>query len=345
MNKVLITGVAGFIGYHLTNEMCKNGFSVIGIDNINDYYSQDLKYARLKDLGISINSTNPNQAGVYIFSSKYENLRFLKYDIRTSLNTLSILENENFDYVINLAAQAGVRYSITNPYEYIDSNITGFLNVLEFVKRRNNTVLVYASSSSIYGDTKQVPFTENQKTDSPKSVYAVSKKTNELLASTYSEMYKIKCIGLRFFTVYGPYGRPDMAPFIFTKSILENKPIDVFNSGNLERDFTYVDDIINGILCVVKHSDSLPLNSVYNIGNGSPVKLMEFINAIENKLGKNALINFLPMQDGDVYSTWASTDKLKLLGYKPVVDINSGIELFINWYIDYYKNSDEKNKY
>ncbi|MBN1523572.1 MAG: NAD-dependent epimerase [Spirochaetales bacterium] len=347
--KILITGTAGFIGFHLADYLIKRGDDVIGLDNINDYYDQQLKYGRLAEHGIrkeNIQEYRPVQ------SKTHNNYQFIKADLtqKTELNT--IFKTEKFDIVCNLAAQAGVRYSLTHPESYIKNNIDGFLNILEASRHHTVKHLVYASSSSVYGLNETMPFSTHDNVDHPISLYAASKKSNELMAHCYSHLYGLPTTGLRFFTVYGPWGRPDMALFIFTKAILEGKPIDVFNNGDMKRDFTFIDDIIEG---VVRSIDTIPSGnpqwsgkkpdpssspapySVYNIGNSSPVQLMDYILALESALEKKAVKNFLPIQPGDVPATWADTTDMETdLGYKPNTDIKTGIQKFVDWYTSFY---------
>jgi UDP-glucuronate 4-epimerase len=347
--KILITGTAGFIGFHLAKKLLDRGDEVIGVDNINDYYDKSIKYGRLKETGIEKDLIKYNKV---IISNKYPNYKFIKINLEDRENLFEIFKKEKPDAVCNLAAQAGVRYSIENPYAYIDSNINGFINILEACRHNGVKNLSYASSSSVYGLNETLPFSTSDNIDHPISLYAATKKSNELMAHTYSHLYNISTTGLRFFTVYGPWGRPDMALFKFAKNIIENKPIDVYNYGEMLRDFTYVDDIVEGISRVIdnpaksnnkwnaKNPDSATSKApykVYNIGNGSPVKLMDFIEAIENKLDKKAEKNMMPLQDGDVPQTFANTTNLeKDLGYKPQTDIKYGIDKFIDWYQVYY---------
>ncbi len=347
--KILITGSAGFIGLHLVRRLLERGDEIIGLDNINDYYDVNLKYARLADTGIEGSLVD---SGKIVQSLKYPGYRFVKMDLEDRHAILELFNKEKFDKVCNLAAQAGVRYSITNPFAYIDSNICGFINILEACRHNNIQHLVYASSSSVYGLNESMPFSTEHNVDHPVSLYAASKKSNELMAHTYSHLYNLPTTGLRFFTVYGPWGRPDMALYIFTKAILEDKPIDVFNQGNMQRDFTYIDDIVEGVVRVIDNSPSGnadwsakqpdPSSSpapykIYNIGNNSPVRLMDFILAIEKATGKKAIKNLMPIQDGDVPATWADVEDLvKNMGYKPGTDINKGVDKFVNWYRGYY---------
>lgn len=345
--KILVTGTAGFIGFHLATKLLERGDEVIGLDCINDYYDVNLKYSRLQIHGIMKNDIEYNKISC---SEKYKNYKFIKLKLEDKENINKLFKNEKFDKVCNLAAQAGVRYSITNPYVYIASNIVGFINILEACRNNDIKHLAYASSSSVYGLNSKMPFSTSHNVDHPISLYAATKKSNELMAHTYSYLYKIPTTGLRFFTVYGPWGRPDMALFLFTKAIIEGKPIDVFNNGEMKRDFTYVDDIVNGVIKVIDNppsgnkrwvddvsTSSVPYK-VYNIGNSSPVKLMDFISEIENKIGKKAIKNMMPLQDGDVPATWADVDDLIAdLGYKPSTPIKKGINNFVDWYFKYYK--------
>ena len=326
MKKILITGVAGFIGYHLAEKLLNNNYQIIGIDNLNDYYDPILKQDRLNNL------------------KKFSNFEFHKVDFIYNNELTSIFNNNQLDQVIHLGAQAGVRYSITNPQFYIDTNITGFLNILENCNNYNVENIIYASSSSIYGDNKDLPFSENDKTEKQISMYGVSKKTNELMAHTYSNLYGLKTIGLRFFTVYGPWGRPDMALYIFTKAIIENKNIDLFNKGIHTRSFTYISDIVEPIYRLIKINENnqniLSNNDILNIGGAEPVKLLQFINIIEDYLGKKANAILKPMQQGDVQDTNADITKLeKITDYKPQVDIEEGIKRFIDWYRAYHQTS------
>jgi UDP-glucuronate 4-epimerase len=349
--KIVITGMAGFIGFHLAKRLAERGDEIIGIDNINDYYDVRLKYGRLAELGFSLSANAEYKTGIpKTASSRYPALYFIRMDLSDGQGLKSLLGSQNFDVVINLAAQAGVRYSLTNPDAYISSNIQGFLNILEAARAHPVKHLVYASSSSVYGINIIQPFAENEAADHPASLYAVTKRSNELMAHSYSHLYGIPTTGLRFFTVYGPWGRPDMALFLFTKAILEKKPIDVFNHGNMRRDFTYVDDIVEGIIRIISRIPTgIPswdgLQSgigpaparVYNIGNGAPVRLLDFIHAIEAELGIEARKNMLPLQPGDVPATWADCDALEQdTGYRPKTDIRDGIKKFIQWYRSFY---------
>lgn len=332
--KYLVTGAAGFIGSNVAQRLCQAGHEVIGIDNLNDYYEVSLKEARLDIL------------------SKLQNFRFLKLDLADRAGIAALFEKEKFQRVIHLAAQAGVRYSLDNPLAYADSNLIGHLTILEGCRHNNVEHLVYASSSSVYGLNGKLPFSTSDSVDHPVSLYAATKKANELMAHTYSHLYGIPTTGLRFFTVYGPWGRPDMALFKFTKAILAGKAIDVYNNGNLSRDFTYIDDIVEGIIRIADVVPTAqqnwtpeagsPANSsapyrVYNIGNGSPVKLLDFIEALETSLGIVAEKNMLPMQPGDVHATWAETeDFFAATGYQPKVGVKEGVARFVEWYKDYY---------
>lgn len=332
--KILVTGVAGFIGFHTSKALLSAGHIVIGIDNLNEYYSPRLKKDRLEQLAD-------------------ENFTFIQCDLNEEAIIKSICESNQFDVVINLAAQAGVRYSIENPRAYIDSNVTGFTNILEACRKYQIKNLIYASSSSVYGLNSKMPFATGDNVDHPVSLYAATKKANELLAHTYSHLYGIPTIGLRFFTVYGPWGRPDMAYFSFTKSIIEGKEIKVFNNGQMQRDFTYIDDVVRAITRLIHRpaqpnltwDSTLPDPStssapyeIFNIGNNNPVMLEDFISAIERSLGMRAKKIYLPMQLGDVQSTYANTDPLKsAVGFEPTTSIQVGIDQFIQWYLSYYR--------
>lgn len=347
--KILVTGTAGFIGFHLSKRLLDDGHEVIGIDNINNYYDVSLKYARLYETGIDEKSIEYNKP---VKSNKYPKYSFIKIDLTDDGNFLSLMAKEKFDVVVNLAAQAGVRYSLENPRVYVDSNVVGFLNVLEGCRNYAVKHLIYASSSSVYGLNANVPFKEDCSIAHPVSLYAATKKGNELMAHVYSYLYKIPTTGLRFFTVYGPWGRPDMSPYLFANAIFENKPIKVFNHGNMLRDFTYIDDIIEGVVRVIKHvptsdedwhatnpnpATSLAPYRIYNVGNSSPVKLMDFIGAIEKACGKNAIKEYLPMQPGDVYQTNADTTRLERdMGYKPNMLLDEGVRRFVEWYKNFY---------
>lgn len=336
--KILVTGAAGFIGSKLMYMLAARGDDVVGVDNINDYYDVRLKYGRLRECGVEyFNAEIP--FGKEIRSSKFENCRFIRLSIDDKASLDELFQRENFDKVVNLAAQAGVRYSITNPYAYLQSNLVGFLNILEACRHFKTRHLIFASSSSVYGLNTKVPYNEMDKVDSPVSLYAASKKSNELMAHSYSKLYNLPVTGLRFFTVYGPWGRPDMSPMLFAKAISKGEPIKVFNNGDMIRDFTYIDDIVEGTIHVV---DRTPLASdcennvaykIYNIGCSHPVKLMDFISEIESAYGVPAKKEFLPMQPGDVYQTNADTTRLeKECGYKPHWSLHDGIAQFMQWY-------------
>jgi UDP-glucuronate 4-epimerase len=333
--KVLVTGAAGFIGFHLSERLTKLGNEVIGLDNLNDYYDVNLKIDRLRQM------------------EGRGNFRFLRLDLADRNSMSELFSRERFDVVVNLAAQAGVRYSLINPHAYIENNISGFLNILEGCRRHQVKHLVFASSSSVYGANTKMPFSVHQNVDHPVSLYGATKKANELMAHAYSGLFKIPCTGLRFFTVYGPWGRPDMVLFLFTKAILNGKPIDVFNYGRMRRDFTYIDDIIEGVARVMDRipepnpqwdgdspdpaSGSGPYR-LYNIGNNNPVELMRFIEVLENCLGKKAEKHLLPMQAGDVPATFADVDDLmKDVGFKPSTPIEIGVQRFVEWYRTYYR--------
>ena len=335
--KYLITGAAGFIGFHLSKRLLEQGNSVVGIDNLNEYYDVNLKKARLSRL-----KGDPE-------------FTFYKLDLVDRKGIEKLFSENEFDSVVNLAAQAGVRYSLTNPHAYIDSNIVGFLNILEGCRGGGIKHLVFASSSSVYGANTKMPFSVHHNADHPLSLYAVTKKTNELMAHSYSSLYKLPCTGLRFFTVYGPLGRPDMALFMFTRAILENRPIDMFNQGKMKRDFTYIDDIIEGLVRVIGkipapvttwNSDnpdsatSYAPYRIYNIGNNNPIELMKFVEVLEDCLGKKAEKNLLPMQPGDVPGSYADVDDLvKNIGFKPSIPIEKGIGEFVEWYLSYYSKT------
>ncbi|MDP2862831.1 MAG: NAD-dependent epimerase [Desulfobacterales bacterium] len=332
--RVLVTGTAGFIGYHLSLRLLKEGLYVTGIDNMNPYYDVSLKEARLAQL------------------LPYGKFAFVKADISEKEDLEKVFENKEFDVVVNLAAQAGVRYSLKNPHAYIDSNIVGFTNILECCRHNGVKHLVFASSSSVYGANTKMPFSVHDNVDHPVSLYAATKKANELMAHSYSHLFGLPCTGLRFFTVYGPWGRPDMALFLFTEAILEGRPIKVFNHGKMTRDFTYIDDIIEGVVRIMEKvpepdpgwsgkkpdpGTSYAKYRIYNIGNNSPVELTEFIEAIEETLGKEAKKKFLDLQPGDVVSTYADVDDLmRDVGFKPQTPLETGIKRFVTWYLEYY---------
>lgn len=347
--KTLVTGTAGFIGFHLAKALVEKGYDVIGLDNINDYYDVNLKFARLKETGISSNDIIYNKL---VGSTKYSNYQFIKLNLEDKENINRLFDIENFDNVCHLGAQAGVRYSLINPDIYIQSNIIGFLNILEASRSYPVSHLTYASSSSVYGLNKKQPFSTKHDTCQPISLYAVTKKTNELMAHSYSYLFGIPTTGLRFFTVYGPWGRPDMAPHLFTKAIIDGHPIDVYNDGNMKRDFTYIDDIVNGIIRVLEKPPSGIKGSskadffngiseapyrIYNIGNNQAVNILEFIETIEKNLGIIAIKNFLPIQDGDMPSTLADINDFKnSFNYQPIVSVNEGVENFVKWYKSFY---------
>ena len=343
--KILVTGTAGFIGFHLAKKLLKRGDTIVGIDNINDYYDVNLKYARLAETGIPRNSEQWNTP---VKSIKFPNYTFIRMNLEDQAELNQLFEIEKFDAVCNLAAQAGVRYSIDNPHAYINSNIVGFMNILEACRNNNIQHLVYASSSSVYGNSDKMPLSVNDAVDNPISLYAATKKSNELMAHTYSHLFNLPTTGLRFFTVYGPWGRPDMAPILFANAITKGEPIKVFNNGNLQRDFTYIDDIIEGVTRVIDNnttnlelktaaSRQHPPYAIYNIGNGCPEKLMDFIETIENAIGKKAEKLMLPMQPGDVYKTFAEVSALKKeFNYAPNTTLKEGIKEFISWYKTYY---------
>jgi UDP-glucuronate 4-epimerase len=336
--KILVTGAAGFIGFYLSKKLLSKGHNVVGLDNINDYYDVNLKFARLQELGVS--REFGQKWGLSSTSSKYSEFKFIRLNLENREELPKLFETEKFDVVCNLGAQAGVRYSIDNPESYIDSNIVGFLNILECCRHNKINHLLYASSSSVYGESKEEVFSVSDKVDNPISLYAATKKSNELMAYTYSHLYGIQTTGLRFFTVYGPWGRPDMAPFLFTDAISKGKPIKVFNNGDMSRDFTYIDDIISGIDILIEKEPAKQNTPAYwlaNIGNGEPQPLMAFIKAIEFSVGKTAEKQFLPMQPGDVPRTSANIEELQKLGYKSETDINEGVKAFVNWYKEFYK--------
>jgi len=344
--KILVTGAAGFIGFHTTNKLIEQGHEVVGLDNVNAYYDVGLKYARLQELGVSKEYAEKFDA--LVASKKYKgSFKFVRMNLEDRVALPTLFKTEKFDVVCNLAAQAGVRYSLENPQAYIDSNIVGFLNILECCRHNNVKHLVYASSSSVYGLNKKVPFETSDNVDHPISLYAATKKSNELMAHTYSHLYRFPTTGLRFFTVYGPWGRPDMAMFLFTEAMLKRKPIKVFNKGAMERDFTYIDDIVEGVVRIIEKSTEeriaiKELYKLYNIGNNKSVKLLDFIEAIEQSLGVTAKKEMLPMQAGDVATTWANVDDLiRDYNYRPNTPIKKGIDNFVDWYKKYYKVQNE----
>ncbi|MCC8358769.1 NAD-dependent epimerase [Salinimicrobium sediminilitoris] len=335
--KILVTGAAGFIGFHLVKQLVNLHYKVVGLDNLNSYYDVNLKLDRLKELGI------PEESAKWynrrITSSTNDKFVFVKLNLEDREKLPLLCQEEKFDIVCNLAAQAGVRYSIENPEAYIDSNLTAFGNLLECCRHNRVKRLIYASSSSVYGQNEKIPFSTEDRVDKPVSLYAATKKSNELMAYTYSHLYNLETIGLRFFTVYGPWGRPDMAMFLFTDAISKGKPIKVFNNGDLERDFTFVDDIVEGMVRIIE-KEIINKNenySLYNIGNSKPVKLLDFINEIEKQLGKIAEKEMLPMQPGDVERTWADVTSLQEdFGYNPETSISEGVKAFVNWFKSYY---------
>ncbi len=347
--KVLVTGSAGFIGFHLTQKLLSKNYQVVGLDNINNYYDINLKYARLAESGIYSKEETEYKEGInreykqigfgeIINSITHPDYRFIRLNLEDKAEIEKLFAEEKFDYVINLAAQAGVRYSIENPDAYIQSNIVGFLNILEACRHNPVKHLIYGSSSSVYGANAKIPFSEDDKVDNPVSLYAATKKSNELMAHTYSHLYYIPTTGLRFFTVYGPWGRPDMAPMLFANAITKGEPIKVFNNGEMERDFTYIDDIVEGIFKTIDKpnlSTTLPYQ-LFNIGNGKPVNLLAFIKTMEDALGIKAEKIMMPMQAGDVKCTWADINKLTLsIEDHPNISIKQGVELFVNWFTEY----------
>lgn len=337
MQKVLVTGAAGFIGFYTAKKLIDLGYEVIGLDNINDYYDINLKYDRLKELGID--RTEAKQENNLVQSSIYNTFQFIRLNLEDRENLPALFKAHQFDSVINLAAQAGVRYSLENPMAYVDSNIVGFVNILEACRYNQIKHLVYASSSSVYGKNDKIPFGENDQVDHPVSLYAASKKANELMAHTYSHLYQIPTSGLRFFTVYGPWGRPDMAPMLFADAMTNDREIKVFNNGEMSRDFTYIDDIVQGIIITLQNPDTKGNGyQLFNIGNGSPVSLLHFIQCMENSTGITAQKNMMPMQPGDVPRTWADTTQLNALGYQSTTPIEKGVEQFVQWFNKYYKN-------
>jgi UDP-glucuronate 4-epimerase len=337
--KIFVTGAAGFIGFHLSKRLLLDGHEVVGIDNLNDYYDVNLKYARLEELGVARGQVAYSKP---VQSALFDRFRFIRMDLTDAGNLERLFVTEKFEIVCHLAAQAGVRYSMENPAAYVNSNINGFLDLLETIRRNPVTHLIFASSSSVYGQNSKIPFSETDPVDHPISLYAASKKTNELMAHTYSHLFQIPCTGLRFFTVYGPWGRPDMAPFLFANAIVKGKPLQVFNHGIMKRDFTYIDDIVEGIVRVVPITPQKGVDQaaapyrLCNIGRGEPVDLLEFIRTLEAALGKPALLEMKPMQAGDVPATWADTSMLKnLTGYEPKITIARGVAMFSSWYREF----------
>ncbi len=349
MKKVLITGVAGFIGFHLAKKLVAEGYEVFGIDNLNDYYDVNLKLARLRELSIDTSDIKDNEP------LKGE-VTYIKLDLKNLSELKDLFKVNHFDFVVNLAAQAGVRYSLINPHSYVDNNITGFLNLLESCRAYPVGHLVFASSSSVYGLSEEIPFHEENSADHPLAMYAASKKANEMMAHSYAHLYNIPCTGLRFFTVYGPWGRPDMALYIFTKAMLEDKKFEVFNNGEMSRDFTYVDDIVESVKRLIPlapkrgnpkfdkkkptPSKSVAPYQLFNIGNNSPVALMDFVRALEKELDIKGKIVFKPMQPGDVSSTYANVESLfEYIGFKPETKLEDGIKAFVDFYKKYQKNN------
>lgn len=338
--KIFVTGTAGFIGFHIAKHLLSRGDEVVGLDNINDYYDINLKFARLKETGINKGDVEWNKI---VKSTKYPKYKFIRLNLEDREDIMQLFRKEKFDKVVNLAAQAGVRYSIENPFAYINSNIVGFANIIEACRHNNIKHFIFASSSSVYGNNTKMPLSTSDNVDHPISLYAATKKSNELIAYTYSHLYNLPTTGLRFFTVYGPWARPDMALSLFTKAILNNKPINVFNHGNMFRDFTYIDDIVEGVIRVIdnppiknKQQTTVPYK-IYNIGNSSPVKLIDFIKEIEKALHKKAKINMMEMQPGDVEKTYADiTGLINDFNYKPNTSIECGIKKFVEWYKSFY---------
>ncbi|MFM1770992.1 MAG: hypothetical protein RLZZ71_134 [Bacteroidota bacterium] len=333
MVRVLVTGIAGFIGFHVAKRLLSEGYSVVGVDNLNDYYDVQLKKDRLKELGVTENENN--------WTSSDTKLTFIKMELQEKDSFMSLFSENKFEYVIHLAAQAGVRYSLSEPQKYVDSNITGFLSILECCRFYPVKHLIFASSSSVYGLNTKIPFSESDRTDTPISLYAATKKANELMAHTYSHLFKVPCTGLRFFTVYGPWGRPDMAMHLFTKAIMNLEHLQLFNGGELSRDFTYIDDVVESVyrLMLLPNVDKeVPLN-IFNVGRNQPEKLIDFIHSIEKHTSKTAQLNYMPMQAGDVEMTYSDVTLLnEYVNYKPKIDIDQGVKNFVDW----YKNYNEK---
>jgi UDP-glucuronate 4-epimerase len=349
LNKILVTGVAGFIGFHVAKRLAIQGYHVVGFDNINNYYDVNLKYARLNELGISRNAAD---SGIRTTSKKFPNLQFIRLSLEDRSSVEKLFDDEKFDIVCHLAAQAGVRYSLENPYAYADSNLLGFLNILEGCRHSKIKHLVYASSSSVYGLNEKMPLSTNDSVNHPVSLYAATKKANELMAHSYSHLFNLPTTGLRFFTVYGPWGRPDMSPILFANAIQTEKAIKIFNHGKMMRDFTYIDDIVNGVMNVIfspatgePNWDGVNPNpaaskapyQIYNIGNSTPIELMHFIETIEKTMGKTAIKEYVDMQPGDVLKTFADMSPLEnKFNYHPQTSLKEGIQIFIKWYNDYY---------
>jgi len=341
-DSILVTGAAGFIGYHLSKRLLKEGYNVVGLDNMNDYYSPELKRDRLKDLGVKLEAGKLNSDDRY--KSSDQPFTFVKADLASRSSMETLFGELSFSSVINLAAQAGVRYSLENPHAYTSANIEGFLNILEGCRHSDVNHLIFASSSSVYGANASIPFNTSDRVDHPVSLYAATKKANEMMAHTYSHLYGIPSTGLRFFTVYGPWGRPDMAYYKFAELMRAGKSIDVYNDGKMSRDFTYIDDIVESIVRLIpkppladEEKGSVP-TQLFNIGNGSPVNLLDFIEILEEEIGMSADKNLMPMQPGDVERTWADVENLfEYIDYRPKVGIKEGIGEFVAWYKDYYR--------
>ena len=338
--KIFVSGAAGFIGFHLTMRLLSEGHEVVGVDNLNSYYDPALKLARLAELGIATQTGNKNRV---LTSDKFPALRFIEADITDREFLPALFEAERFDTVVNLAAQAGVRYSLENPFAYVESNVVGFLNILECCRHNEIKHLVYASSSSVYGSNEKTPFAESDEVDRPESLYAATKRSDELMASCYAKLYGLRSTGLRFFTVYGPWGRPDMAPMLFADAISAHRPIKLFNGGDMERDFTYIDDIVEGVVRVIEHPteewEGDRPHAIYNIGSSSPVNLKDFIAELELAIGCKAERELMPMQAGDVKCTYADSTLLKQrFGYCPTTSLHDGVAAFIEWY-KYYKTT------
>lgn len=332
--KILVTGAAGFIGFHVVRRLLLQGYEVAGLDNINSYYDVRLKFARLNETGISREKI---KKGKWIQSDKFQHYKFIQFDLIEGKKLTTLFRNERFTHVLNFAAQAGVRYSLENPLSYIHSNIVGFINLLEACRNNPVTHLVYASSSSVYGDDTAVPYKESAQTDHPVSLYAATKKSDELLAYAYGKLFGLPATGIRFFTVYGPWGRPDMAPWLFMSAISKEKPIKIFNKGQMQRDFTFIDDIVEGVIKILPlPPQSVVPHIVYNMGCSSPVQLMDFINVIEKTVGKQSVHEMEEMQPGDVVSTFADTSLLQeRFGYKPSTTVETGIKIFYEWFKEF----------
>ncbi|MDZ7636055.1 MAG: NAD-dependent epimerase/dehydratase family protein [Bacteroidales bacterium] len=337
MSKYLVTGTAGFIGFHLANALLERGEEVVGIDNINDYYDVNLKYARLNEAGIRRQDTGWLQKAV---STRWPGYSFVQMDLGDRENLDELFKAEKFDYVIHLAAQAGVRYSIDNPGVYIQSNINGFYNILEACRHYPVKYLLYASSSSVYGNNEKVPFSEDDNVDHPVSLYAATKKSNELMASAYSHLYGTTLTGLRFFTVYGPWGRPDMAVYKFTEAIMQGRPLQVYANGTLQRDFTYIDDIVNGMLSILDRQKDEKPPALMNIGNHRPETVSTLVSLLEKATGGKAIVEYLPMQPGDVRATFADISRISgFSGFSPETDLETGLQRFVDWYRGYAKKT------